>query len=140
MLFNVYLPCDQKRIASLAQFSSACSSVKNLVKDIEKRGYKWLFIFDSNCGVLNQSKHANLVLDSLPNNYQIIEKDLIYRYINSGTLTNIDHCICINAISCSILRVDKDEHDYDNLPLAITLFVNQTSRYLVGTSTKSWYY
>ena len=84
---------------------------------------------------------TDLVLDSLPNNYRIVEKDLNYSYIhNSGASSNIDHCIFSTALSCSTVRVDEDERDYDHLPLAITLCVNQTSRNLVGTIAKKWCY
>ena len=83
VFINVYLPCDQKRLASLTKFYNACSSLNTLLCNIEKHGYRWLMVGDFNCDVHSSSTRANLVLDSLPIGYRIVPKAPNYSYIHN---------------------------------------------------------
>ena len=139
VFINVYLPCDQKRLASLTKFSNACSSLKTLLCNIEKHGYRWLLIGDFNCDVHSSSTRANLVLDSLPIGYRIVPKALNYSYIhNSGTVTNIDHCICSADVPCSVVNVDEDERDFDHLPLSLTVTLTADPSNHPCAANKKW--
>ena len=119
VFLNVNLPWDKKRTASLTKFSNACSSLKTLLCSIEKHGHRWLVIGDFNCDVHSSSTRTNLVLDSLSIGYRIAPKALNHSYIHiSGTVTKIDHCICSVDVPCSVIHVDEDECDFDQLPLS----------------------
>ena len=140
VLINVYLPCDQRSFPSLTKYTKACASLKTLLISVESNGLDWILLGDMNCDINSTSTRTDLFLDSLPNGYRVLDKDASHSYIhNSGSLSDIDHCVVSSGVSISDIHIDQDERDYDHLPLSATVTINTTrAEQNLCTNYKKW--
>ena len=82
---------------------------------------------------------TELLFDSLLNSYKISKKDASHSYIhNSGSLSDIDHCIVSSRLICRKVHVDKDEPDYDHLPPSLPVTLNATTEKNLRSNSRKW--
>lgn len=128
VIINTYLPHDKKTVLSFNKFTKIVSSLKNFLRNIERHSFKWIIVGDLNCNINRESTRSDLVLQSLPDGYQIVAKSADFSYIhNSGCVSDIDHCVCSAGVICSSVEVHDEERDYDHLPLSFTVSVSHSS-------------
>ena len=114
ILINAYLPHDRRSVSSFSSYANACNKLKALISGIECLGYKWLLIGDLNCDITVSSTRKEVLFQCLPSAFKVLAKDLSFTYIHcSGSVSNLDHCICYYSLQTSAVHVNEDERDYD---------------------------
>ena len=91
---------------------------------IQLLGNKWVLIGDLNCDNTVSSTRKEGLFQCLPSVFKVLTKNLSFTYIHcSGSVSNLDHCICYHSLQTSAVIVDEDERDYDHLPLYFDIMV-----------------
>lgn len=141
VIINVYLPCDRNSLRSMNNFSKACESLKRLLVQIVSDGLNWMVFGDVNCDINSVSSRSTQLLDIFPNDYQILSKDESFSYIhNSGSVSDIDHCIISSGVKCSNVHVNTEERDLDHLPLSVTVTLKLSNSHSFNSPrSKKWF-
>ena len=124
VLINTFLPHDRRYVSSFSSYANAYNKIKTLISGIKRLGYKWVLIGNLNCDITISSTRMKALFQCLPSAFKVLTKDLSFTYIHcSGSVSNLDHCICYHSLQTSAVHVDEDERDYDHLPLHFDITV-----------------
>ena len=137
---NIYFPCDKKTAQSLSSFSQECNRLRTLLSDLSKQNTKWVLAGDMNTGLLSNSGRSEIFLYSLPGEYHLADKDLLFTYFhNRGRLTsNLDHVIVSDStLLSSIVHMDDSKIEDNHLPITCQLSCSMASS--VQRNSPKWF-